>query len=352
MQFQVFVMLEQRITLKKLSEKLNISISTVSRALKDHPDISQKTKLEVKRLANQLNYVPNFVAQSLRNRSTKTIGVIIPRLTLDHSSKILNGMIIKSREMGYRLIISESGHNYELEKDILSNMISSGLDGILLSLSNSTSNVDHILAAQKRCPLVLYDKVSDKVPCTKIIVDDEVGAYNAVTHLIEQGCQNILHFKGAENSLSAKKRFEGYLRALKTHNIEINNSFIKRCNKITIEEGKRIAQEFIDQKISFDGIFGVTDNIAIGAIKCLKENKIRIPEDVAVIGFSNDGNTIIVEPNLSSVNQPGNNLGTQAIKYLIEQIETPDTDYDLMLHHKTVELKTSLIIRESSFRKA
>jgi len=292
-------------TLKKLAELLKLSTSTISRALNNHPDISQATKDRVKNLALNLNYVPNFTAQSLRSSSSKTIGVIIPKLTIDHSSRIINGMIIQSRKMGYHLIISESGHDFKLEGEILTSMINSRVDGILMSMSNSTNNIDHIIEAKNKCPLVLYDKVSEKIACTQIIVDDEIGAYNAVMHLIDQKRKRIIYINGAKNSLSARKRYMGYLRALETSGIEKDENLIENCEDVGIEEGRRITQELINKNIIFDAIFAVTDDVAIGAIQVLKENNIRIPDQVAVVGFSNSKNATIIEPNLSSVDQHG-----------------------------------------------
>lgn len=343
--FEIFTEMSKRnVTLKDLSKALNLSISTVSRALKDHQDISFETKKKVQQLAKELNYIPNSLAQNLRNSSTKTIGVVIPNLQLDFSSKIINGMIHKSREEGYRLVISESGHSYELEKDILQNMIRSGVDGVLLSLTNFTKNIDHVLDAMDTCPIVLYDKVSDKIPCTKIVVDDEIGARKAVEHLIEQGRRKILYINGPDHSFNARKRLNGYIKALTLHNIELIEERIMQCKNVSIEEGKSIVEEALKNEIEFDSVFAVTDNAAIGAIKALKANGLKVPEQIAVVGFSNSKNATIIEPNLTSVEQPGFEIGKYAVHYLIKEL----MDSTVKTSSKVLELKTSLKIRESS----
>ncbi|WP_299315809.1 LacI family DNA-binding transcriptional regulator [uncultured Aquimarina sp.] len=337
-------MIKRHITLKDLSKALNLSISTVSRALKDHSDISIKTKQRVQLLAKELNYVPNSIARNLRNSSSKTIGVVIPNLQLDYSSRIINGMIQESREKGYQLVISESGHSYELEKDIIISMIKSGVDGILLSLTNFTKNIDHVLEAMEHCPIVLYDKVSDKVPCTKIIVDDEIGAKKAVEHLIQQGKKNILYINGPDHSFNAKKRLKGYKSALQSNDIIVREELIIQCQNVCIEEGKIATEKALEKGLEFDAVFAVTDNAAIGVIKSLKKHNINIPDTVAVIGFSNSKNATIIEPNLSSVEQPGYKIGKYAVQYLIQEL----TDNAIKTFSKTLELKTSLKIRESS----
>ncbi|TSE11004.1 MULTISPECIES: LacI family DNA-binding transcriptional regulator [Aquimarina] len=342
-------MSKRSITLKDLSNSLNLSISTVSRALKDHPDISTETKDKVQRLAKELNYVPNSLAQNLRNSSTKTIGVVIPNLQLDFSSKVINGMIHQSREEGYRLVISESGHSYELEKDILQNMIRSGVDGVLLSLTNFTKNIDHVLEAMDTCPIILYDKVSDKVPCTKIIVDDEIGACKAVEHLIEQGRRKILYINGPDHSFNARKRLRGYEKALKLHDIQVLEERIIKCKNVSIDEGKEIVDQALKNGLDFDAIFAVTDNAAIGAIKSLKNHSISIPQEVAIVGFSNSKNATIIEPNLTSIEQPGYDIGKYAVSYLTQSLrDNLKSDDYIQTTSKTVELKTNLIIRESS----
>ncbi len=340
---------KRNITLKDLSERLGFSVSTISRALKDHHDISQETKYKVQQLAKKLNYIPNYSAQSLKNSQTKTIGVIIPNLLLDFSSKIINGMIHQSRKEGYRLVISESGHSPDLEKDILENMIRSGVDGILLSLTNNTKNIDHVLLAKEKCPIVLYDKVSDKIPCTRIIVDNETGAYNATKHLIDQGRKKIVFIKGTDHSFNAKKRFEGYLRALKDRQIKVDKNLIPQCGTVCIQEGTKLVNQMISKRIEFDAIFAVTDDVAIGAIKALKKHNIIIPKQVAVVGFSNSKSTTIIEPNLTSVDQPGYTIGIKAIEYLLKELKLAhQTEHLLRTTPKTIELKTNLIKRESS----
>ena len=208
-------------TLKEIAHLLNLSISTVSRALNDHPDISDTTKEIVKKTANKLHYVPNIFAKGFRQHKTNIIGVIVPDITHYYTTTILKGILNEGTIKGYRVIISESNNDVLKQTEMLNTMIQFGVDGILASLTKMTRDIDSVLETLNKTPLILFDKVSSKIPCTQVTINDDEAAYNAVEHLINIGKKRIAIIKEREFSYTSEKRYDGYLRALKDHNIDV-----------------------------------------------------------------------------------------------------------------------------------
>lgn len=332
------------ITLKKIASDLELSISTVSRALNNHSDISDETKELVKAYAAKVKYVPNLFAKGFRSHKTNIIGVIIPNIEHTFTASLLRGIISSAELNGYKVIICESFNSIQKQAELLETMIQFGVDGVLLSLTKKTQNVDEILEMMKHVPLILFDRISNKVPCTQIIIDDEDAAFQAVEHLINTGKKRIAIIKETDSSNVSERRFQGYLRALRKHNIEIDESIILSSEDLSINEGKRQTTILLSLQNKPDGIFTIIDEAGIGVIKELKKNKIKIPEEIAVVGFSNTILSSIIKPKLSSIDQPGNRIGEIAVKYLIEEIQN-----DNLASHKTIEIKTNLIVRKSSF---
>lgn len=331
-------------TLKKMAQLLEVSTSTVSRALNNHPDISEETSKKIKDLAKKLHYMPNIFAKGFRQHKTNIIGVIVPNILSYFISTILKEILLQAEIKGYRVIISETNNDVKKEKEMLNTMLQFGVDGILMSLSKNTINVDPILYALNQKPLILFDKVSNKVPCTQIIIDGEEAAFNAIEHLINIGKKRIAIIKEFEQSYNSERRFQGYLRALQTNNIPVDEKLILSTDDISLKKGRRLTSQLISLKEKPDAIFSITDAAAIGAIQTLHKFNIKIPEEIAVVGFSNSLNSTIVEPKLTTVDQPGNRIGEIAVNYLIKEIENPK-EY---LASKTIEIKTNLIIREST----
>lgn len=332
-------------TLKELAKELNLSISTVSRALNNHPDISLPTRDKVQQLAQKLHYSPNLFAKGFRSHRTHILGVIVPNISHYFTTTILKGILDEGETLGYRIIISESKNDNQKQSEMLQTMLQFGVDGILMALARKTKSIDNILQVATRIPLVLFDKVSDKIPCTQVVINEEAAAFNAVEHLINTGKTRIAIIKETEQSFNSKKRFEGYLRALREHNIPVDEKIILSTEDISLEKGKMLANILLSLKKRPDAIFAITDSAAIGVIKALHKFKVNIPEDIAVVGFSNSINSTIISPKLSTVDQPGEKIGRTAVKYLIEEIENPKDD----MITKTVEIKTNLIVRDSSF---
>ncbi|SNR35258.1 LacI family DNA-binding transcriptional regulator [Lutibacter flavus] len=332
-------------TLKKIATELGVSISTVSRALSNHPDISDETKQRVNETAKRLHYVPNLFAKGFRSHKTSTIGVIVPDISHYFTSTLLKGIMQEAELNGYKVIVSESRNNEYKQAEMLQTMNQFGVDGILLSLARTTTNFDEILNTLAIRPLILFDKVSTKVPCTQVVIDEEDAAFRAVQHLIQLGKKRIAIIKETEKSFNSEMRYLGYLRALKTNNIELDESIVLSSEDISMQQGKRLGTVLISMKNRPDAVFAITDSAAIGVIKTLNKNKISIPSEIAVVGFSNNISSIIIEPKLTTIDQPGNKIGEIAFRYLLEEINN-----DTQISNKTIEIKTNLIVRDSSFK--
>lgn len=340
-----------QVTIKDIARELGISPSTVSRALKDHPDISVETKKSVNALAEKLNYQPNIVALSLRQKKTNTIGVIIPELVHFFFSTVISGIEDVAHQAGYSVILAQSNETYLREVAHLKALFNSRVDGMLISLARETTNYDHIESIiSKGVPIVFYDRMYNSPTSSKVIVDDYAGAKEAVNHLIEQGCKNIAHMVGAPSLIISKDRLRGYKDALTENGLKVNEDLIFPCDSGTFEEGKEVAKKLLTSKVSIDAIFTNNDPMAMGAMVAIKEKGLKIPQDIAVVGFSNWFFGELMEPSLTTIDQPGYEMGQEAARLLIRQIERKDKDLDDAPSEIKV-LKTKLIIRNSSLKK-
>jgi LacI family transcriptional regulator len=340
-----------QVTIKDIARELGISPSTVSRALKDHPDISPDTKKAVNALAEKLNYQPNIVALSLRQSKTNTIGVIIPEIVHFFFSTVISGIEDVAYSAGYNVILAQSNESQTREISDIKALFNSRVDGMLMSVSRETTNFDHIESMlAKGVPIVFFDRVYDTSQASKIIVDDFTGAKEATLHLIEQGCKRIAHIEGPPNLEISRQRLEGYKEALKEHNMPFNQELVATCPSGTIEEGKKATEQLLSLKNPPDAIFATNDPAAMGAMQAIKAKGLKMPEDVALVGFSNWFFSSLMDPPLSSVDQPGFEMGQEAAKLLIRQIEKQEKD-DEDITPETKILKTRLIVRESSLKK-
>ena len=225
-------------------------------------------------------------------------------------------------------------------------MVEFGVDGILMSISKVTVNIDSILKTLNRVPMVLFDKVSDKVPCTQILINEEEATFNAVEHLIRTKKKRIAIIKETTGSFTSDKRYAGYLRGLRKHGLPIDENIILSTEDINIIQGEKMTNILLNLDRRPDAIIAITDRAAIGAIKILKKFNIKIPEEIAVVGFSNSLSSTIIEPNLTTIDQPGKRIGKIAVVNLIEEIENDSNN----IINKTIEIKANLIIRESTFK--
>jgi LacI family transcriptional regulator len=340
-----------QITIKDIARELGISPSTVSRALKDHPDISVQTKKAVNELAEKLNYQPNIVALNLRQKKTNTIGVILPELVHFFFSTVISGIESVAYEAGYNVILAQSNESYEREKTDIKALFNSRVDGMLISISRETTNYDHIEAIlSKGMPMVFYDRMYTNPNTSKVIVDDYVGAKEAVLHLIEQGCKRIAHLESAPGLSIAVDRKRGYYDALRENNIPIKENMVVQCPNGSLEDGAKATKKLLALSPPPDAIFANNDMLAMGAMMTIKEKGLKIPQDVALMGFSNWFFSQLMDPPLSSVDQPGYEMGQEAARLLIRQIEMKDKEqFDPIPETKI--LKTRLVIRGSSMKK-
>lgn len=338
-----------QVTIKDIARELGISPSTVSRALKDHPDISTATKQAVNEVAGRLNYQPNTVALSLRSRRTNTLGVVIPEVVHFFFSTVINGIESVAHQAGYSVLLAQSRESLKVEADSLKTMFNSRVDGILLSISRETTRVDHIEWLMKRgMPLVFFDRKYDMPLVSSVTVDDYAGAKKAVKHLLDQGFTKIMHIKGPSHLLITIDRYRGYTDALKEAGMTPDDQLVFSCETGEISEACSEIKKHLATKP--EAIFAGTDPLAIGAIKGIKEMGLSVPDDIAVVGFSNWQNGEFMHPTLTTVDQPGFEMGQQATKLLISQIEQKLKD-KLDPQPVSKVLDTRLIVRESSIRK-
>ena len=336
------------VTIKDIARELGIAPSTVSRALKDHPDISSDTKKAVKELAKKLNYHPNIIAQSLRQSRTHTIGVIIPEIVHFFFSTVISGIEDVAYDHGYNVIISQSNESYKREVSDLQALYNSRVDGLLISISRETTDFRHLVSVFERgIPMVFFDRVVENLDTSKVIIDDAEGAYEAVTHLISQGCKKIAHLAGPDLLMISRQRNDGYLRALHDNHMKVDQDLIIHCNAGTSEEAKKKALQLLKMKNRPDAFFCSHDLSAIGALQAAKELNIAVPRELAIVGFSNWQITTMTDPPLSTVDQPGYEMGRQAAKLLLKEIESEEDEF---VEPQVVTLPTKLLVRGSSVR--
>ncbi|MGB5980617.1 MAG: LacI family DNA-binding transcriptional regulator [Nonlabens sp.] len=335
------------ITLKEIAEILNISVATVSKALKDYPDVSKKTKAKVKELAITKNYRPNSFAVNLRTKESKTIGLIIPEIVHHFFSSVIKGIISQAEKKGYLVITLQSNESYTLEKKQVELLLSKNVDGLLISLANGTADYSHLTDFKNQGkPLVMFDKVAKLVDCSKIIIDDRKAAQNATQHLIDVGCKRIAHFRGPLLPQNSIDRFLGYRQALRENNMEFDPSLIYICEEMSFEEGNEFAEKMMTQHSDVDGVFINTDMVAIGAITKLRSMGVKVPDEVSVVGFSNWFMSSAISPALTTINQPGFEMGREAFKRLYKEMKAKKSGINKPFVTKILE--TSLIKREST----
>lgn len=333
-----------QVTIKDIARELGISPSTVSRALKDHPDISPATKKAVNELAKKWHYEPNAIALSLKRSKSYTIGLLIPEIRHYFFSSVISGIEDVAYDAGYQVMICQSNELYEREVKNTHALLSSRVDGLLVSLSKETRNFDHFKSIERsHIPIVFFDRVCDEVLTDRVYANDYEGAFFATEHLIQMSCKRIAHLAAPQELLIGKNRQNGYLHALRRYNIKEDDSLILKCDK------PEIAEHAVDYLFSLaeppDGIFAVNDLTAIQVMLLLKKKGIKIPDDLAIVGFSNGQYSQMTDPTLSTVEQHGFEMGQKAAQLLLDRFLLGQ-DYPA----KTEIIKTKLIVRESSQR--
>lgn len=339
-------MIQKAITIKDLAEKLNISVSTVSRALKDNPEISQQTRKTVQALAKELGYKPNPIAVALKTHKSNTIGVVVPQIVSTFFANVVKKIEEVADKYGYNVLVSSSNESFEKEKKNIDIFLANRTDGIILSLSRATTSYEHIRHIQEYgVPLVLFDRTTKELEVSKVVADDADAAYKVVQHLIQGGARKIALITGPEHLSIGKNRMKGYLKAMTLNKLEINTDYIVRCNDFSVKAAKEATSQLLNLKNIPDAIFGINDDMAIGAIEAIKEKGLSIPQDIAVFGFSNTKRSRYMNPSVSTINQFPEKIGETAAELLFEQI--------LNAKHAQIReevVNCELIIRESSDR--
>ena len=334
-------------TLKQIAETLGISITTVSKALKNYPDVSDKTRKAVHELADTLQYKPNSFAVNLRMQESRTIGVIIPELVHHFFSSVIDGIVAEAEKHGYLVIIQQSNESVVMEKSQVELLLSKRVDGIVMSLSNESNDDEHLKELLRRnVPFVQFDKISKLLNSSKVIIDDQKAACDATAHLISKGCKKIAHIRGPVNPQNAIDRFLGYKKGLENHDIPFDPSLVYTCSRVSFEEGKAFAAQILKEHPDVDGIFCITDLVAVGVLAYFNEHKIPVPQQVKVIGFSNWFMSQVITPSLSTVEQPSYEMGAAAFNVLLEEINARKENR--VREPRTVRLETQIIEREST----
>ncbi|RZS97321.1 LacI family DNA-binding transcriptional regulator [Cecembia calidifontis] len=336
-------------TIKDIARELNVSSSTVSRALKDYPGISFETKKKVKDLAEKLNYRPNAIALSLRKSKSFTIGVIIPEVVHFFFSTVISGIEEVAFKNGYNVILCQTNEKLEREINCVETMLSNQIDGLLVSYSKETTDFSHFInLIDMEIPVVFFDRIPNIKNAVNVTVNDFSGGYQATKHLIDQGYRRIAHLAGPSNLAISKKRKEGYLAALSDSGISIDENLIVECPSANEKESFEICLRLFKDPINRpDAIFAHHDIVAAGAMMAIKSLGLRIPEDIGVVGFSNWQFASMIDPPLTSVLQPGIQIGEKATKILLEMIQNKDINHQEI---SNVVLDTELLIRKSSVK--
>ncbi len=338
---------EKEITIYDIARQLNISAATVSRGLKDHPGINKTTRKKIQDLARQLGYRSNTFASNLRKKNTRTIGVIVPRLSSYFMSNVLAGMEHIASAEGYNLIISQSLETLKKEMANALTMFNSRVDGLLVSLSGETENINHFEPfLKKKIPLIFFDRIKEHDCCMGIIIDNYKSAYEATSHLLEQGYKRILHICGNTTSQVYAERLRGYKQALTDHKIAIDAKLILSSN-LSEDAGMEAAAYILKMKQRPDAVFSANDACAVYCMRALQQAGIQIPRDIAFVGFNNDPMSKVVEPNLTTVNYPGYAMGEAAATQLINHLAGASS----LSATNIIILRSELIIRESSMKK-
>ena len=335
---------EKEVTIYDLARKLNISIATVSRALKDDPVVSKKTKKKIADLAQEMGYRSNNFARNLRTQKTNTIGVIIPRINSYFMSSVIAGMENIATSEGYNLIISQSSESVEKEMANAVTLFNNRVDGLLVSLAYDTDSLTHFEPfIKKKIPIIFFDRTADHQDSTCVLINNLKAAYEATTHLISQGRRRIVHITATQKQNVYIDRLRGYKQALADQHIRFREEYVIVGN-LSQEAGADAAARIRLMNPLPDAVFSANDNCAVGCMIALKQMGIRIPEDIAFVGFNNDPVSTVIEPNLTTINYPGYEMGQLAARNLIDHLGGASGTRST----NTIILRSELVIRESS----
>jgi DNA-binding LacI/PurR family transcriptional regulator len=310
-------------TMKDIAAEMGVSVATVSRALKDSPRISKDLRMRIQQYAREHNFTPNVLAESLRHsriQPQKLIGVIVPELVHYYFMTILKGIEEEAEAHGYRIIVAQSGEHYEKEVRLCQSFYENKVCGIIVSQAKDTQHYEHFQRLiDAGVPLVFYDRICTGVNASRVVVDDYMGAFNAVTHLINTGCRRIAYFGSQLNLEIAKNRYNGYKDALLKHGLPFREELTRICDNRS--DAEMLTPSLFDGDIYPDAFFAVNDDTAIGILYSVKRMGLRVPEDISICGFTNGERAIACEPMLTTVEQRGVMVGEEAASILIGHVE-------------------------------
>jgi len=333
------------VNIKKLAEALKLAPSTVSRALNDSYEISEKTKKRVLEMAKKMNYQPNPFARSLREHRSKTIAMIIPDLVNNFFAQVIEGVEEITQQFGYHLLVYHTHENLEKEKEIVTHLLNGRVDGIMMSVSHQTKETAHLNTVyQKGIPIIFFDRICESIPTTKFVTNGYESGYEATSHLIKQGCKRIAFLLLSREISISQHRLKGYEDALKAHEMEVDESLILKCEN-SDEENHGIIKDFLSGEDKPDGVLAAVEKLAITTYYVADDLKLKIPDDLKVASFSNMKIADLLNPSLTTIAQPTHEFGRQAASLLMEKLtkkNTPDfTD-------EVIVLPSVLHIRKSS----
>ncbi len=333
---------KRHISLKDLAREIGVSISTVSRALNNHPDISPEMTQRIQKLASEMNYTPNPLAMGLLKQATRMIGVIVPDLVTHFYSSIISGIEDIAEQKGYYILIASSNETLQKEIKAVENLMKTRVEGLIVCLSQETKTYEHFdRLINNQIPLVFFDRVcrTDEVP--SVVVDNVDAAKKITRHFYKNGFRRIAYIAGPDHLNISQQRTQGYLAGLKSCGLEFHPELLEKCNLSTKDAIKATAR-LLDLPDRPDAIFGINDTVAFAAMKEIKRRGLRIPEDVALVGFTDEFHSTVVDPALTSITHPTFEIGQEAARLFFNRIENP-TEASVQ-----VTLKTRLIIRQSS----
>lgn len=308
-------------TIVDIATKLGVSPSTVSRALSDHPDVKQATKNLVRKTAVENNYTPNPIARSLRNSRTTTIGVIVPEIKHDFFSSAISGVEDVAYRAGYTILVCQSNESHEREVVNTHLLLNHRVAGVVVSVAQDSKGGDHFREVLKRkVPLVFFDRAAKDIAASKVVIDDLKLAHDAVRYLVGKGYKRIAHFGGPQALGICRQRLDGYMTALSESGMPVTESIV-RFGGMHEQDGYAAMDTLLSENNIPDAIFAVNDPVVIGAFQRIKEAGLRIPDDIALVGFSNNKITSLVDPQITTVDQPSFEMGRKAAAILIDTIE-------------------------------
>jgi len=314
-----------KITIYDIAQHLNLSASTVSRALQNNPLINLETREKVQQTASEMGYVPNWIASSLRKKRSNIIGLIVPRTSMYFQSTAISGIQHEAHKYGFSIVIGQSDETVAMEKELVHTFYSLRVDGLLAVSSMFTTSADHFSPFIKNnIPIVFYDRVPSGFQGYTITGDDFTGGFLATEHLIKQGCRKIAHFSGPLTCNLYQQRLAGYKDALSRYGIPFDEQLVY-VHDLTMDAATSAAQEIFDSGQEIDGLFSANDSSAVGFIREARNRQIPVPDKIKVVGYSNDLSSRIISPTLTTIEQSGYNMGQKAVETIVKLINQEES---------------------------